>query len=91
MRARNSGSRCFRERARRREFISFIIGDVPITLARDEDDDDDDDDVDFSFIICTSLTQSRDGNYRIARVITISREKETMPLRAREFGGLTGI
>lgn len=90
MRARNSGSRRFRERARQREFISVVIGDVPITLIRD-DNDDDDDVVDFSFIIRTSLTQSRDGNYRLSRVITIPREKETMPPRACEFGGLTGI
>lgn len=86
MRARNSGSHCFRERVRAREFISVVIGDVPIILIRDEDD------VGFFFIIHTSLTQSRNGNNRLPHVDhDIPREKQTMPLRAREFGGLTGI
>lgn len=79
MRARNSGSR-FRERAYHREFISVVrrrrradCARSPATMTT----------IGFSFIIRTLLTQSRDGNYRLPRVITISREKETMPARTR--------
>lgn len=73
MRARNSGRHCFRKRVRHRVFISVVIGGVPITLIRNNDD------VGVFFIIHTSLTQSHDGNYhRLPRVITISREKQTM-------------